>query len=92
MSTISNNKSSYSLVALRTLPGKDDIRNKFFTDGNWIVIRFSEKQVVKYPYRCCKIIAKVVAEVAGDYTFLNKLKNVPSLPPDAMWTIKQAKK
>jgi very-short-patch-repair endonuclease len=30
--------------------GKDDIRNQFFTSNNWVVIRFSEKQAVKYPY------------------------------------------
>lgn len=45
--------------------GKDDIRNEFFTNGNWVVIRFSEKQVVKYPRSCCKVIASVVARVAA---------------------------
>jgi very-short-patch-repair endonuclease len=71
--------------------GKDDIRNQFFTNNNWLVIRFSEKQVVKYPYHCCKVIAEVIARVAGDYTFLTQLKNVPNLPHEPMWTIKQAK-
>ena len=72
--------------------GKDDIRNQFFTKNNWVVIRFSEKQVVKYPYPCCKVIAQVIAKVSGDFTFLSQLNNVPSLPPEPMWTIKQAKK
>ncbi|NJN12745.1 MAG: hypothetical protein HC815_34260 [Richelia sp. RM1_1_1] len=72
--------------------GKDKIRNQFFTNNNWVVIRFSEKQVVKYPYRCCKVIAQVIARVSGDFTFLSQLNNVPSLPPEPMWTIKQAKK
>ncbi len=72
--------------------GKDDIRNQFFTNNNWVVIRFSEKQVVKYPYRCCKIIAQVIARVSGDYTFECQLKDLPSLPPEPTWTIKQAKK
>ena len=71
---------------------KDNIRNQFFTNNNWVVIRFSEKQVVKYPYRCCKVIAQVIAKVSGDFTFLSQLNNVPSLPPEPMWTIKQAKK
>jgi very-short-patch-repair endonuclease len=71
--------------------GKDEIRNQFFTNNNWVVIRFSEKQAVKYPYRCCKVIAEVIARVAGDYTFLTQLKNVPNLPVEPMWTIKQAK-
>ncbi|MEO1433487.1 MAG: hypothetical protein AAFV71_31400 [Cyanobacteria bacterium J06633_8] len=72
--------------------GKDTIRNQFFTNNNWVVIRFSEKQAVKYPYSCCKLIAKVIARVSGDFTFLSQLNNVPSLPPEPMWTIKQAKK
>ena len=72
--------------------GKDNIRNQFFTNNNWLVIRFSEKQAVKYPYHCCKVIAKVIARVLGDYTFLTQLKDVPLLPPEPMWTIKQAKK
>jgi very-short-patch-repair endonuclease len=70
---------------------KDNVRNQFFTQNNWVVIRFSEKQVVKYPYRCCKVIAQVIARVSGDFTFLSQLNNVPSLPPEPMWTIKQAK-
>ncbi|NJO64469.1 MAG: hypothetical protein HC836_41900 [Richelia sp. RM2_1_2] len=72
--------------------GKDNIRNQFFTNNNWVVIRFSEKQVVKYPYRCCKVMAQVIGRVSGDCTFFNKLKDIPSLPPEPMWTIKQAKK
>ena len=72
--------------------GKDKIRNKFFNNNNWVVIRFSEKQAVKYPYSCCKVIAQVIAKVSGDFTFLSQLSNVPSLPPEPMWTIKQAKK
>jgi very-short-patch-repair endonuclease len=72
--------------------GKDDIRNQFFTSNNWVVIRFSEKQAVKYPYSCCKAIASVIAKVAGDYTFLTQLQKVSDLPNDPMWTIKQAKK
>ncbi|MBW4604351.1 MAG: hypothetical protein KME29_33480 [Calothrix sp. FI2-JRJ7] len=71
---------------------KDDTRNAFFTNGNWIVIRFSEKQAVKYPLRCCKVIASVLAQVAGDYIYIKKLENIPNLPTDAMWTTKQAKK
>ncbi len=72
--------------------GKDKIRNQFFTSNNWLVIRFSEKQVVKYPYRCCKVISSIIARVAGDYTFLDRLQNVPNLPIEPMWNIKQAKK
>jgi very-short-patch-repair endonuclease len=71
--------------------GKDDIRNQFFTNNNWVVIRFSEKQVVKYPYSCCKVIAEVLVRVTGDRTRGSQLQNIPNLPPEPMWTTKQAK-
>ncbi len=72
--------------------GKDKMINQFFTNNNWVVIRFSEKQIVKYSYRCCKVIASVIARVTGDYTFLDRLQNVPNLSIEPMWNIKQAKK
>lgn len=72
--------------------GKDDIRNEFFTSGNWVVVRFSEKQAVQHPQSCCKVIAKVVAHLSGDYTYFVRLQAVPDLLPDPMWTIKQARK
>lgn len=72
--------------------GKDEIRNKFFTNGNWTVIRFSEQQAVKYPQSCCMVVAEVVAKISGDFTYLSQLQSVPTLPIDPMWTIKQAKK
>ncbi|MBE9229402.1 hypothetical protein IQ264_28765 [Phormidium sp. LEGE 05292] len=71
---------------------KDDIRNKFFTAGNWVVVRFSEKQVVQYPQSCCQVIASIIARVTGDYTYLTQLENLPKLPSDLMWTTRQAKK
>jgi very-short-patch-repair endonuclease len=32
---------------------KDTDRNAFFTQNGWLVIRFSEEQIVKYPAACC---------------------------------------
>lgn len=72
--------------------GKDSRRNQFFIDNNWIVIRFSEKQVVQHPDSCCKVIASAIAKVTGDYSYLVSLQNVTTLPQEAQWTIKQAKR
>ncbi|BAZ11387.1 hypothetical protein NIES4071_32130 [Calothrix sp. NIES-4071] len=72
--------------------GKDEIRNKFFTSNNWVVIRFSEKQAVQYPYSCCKFIASVINDVAGDLTYLNQLGKIADLLYEPMWNVKQAKK
>ena len=36
--------------------GKDNARNAFFTKHGWLVIRFSEEQIIKYPQGCCNQI------------------------------------
>lgn len=72
--------------------GKDNRRNQFFIDNNWIVIRFSEKQVVQHPDSCCKVIASAIAQITGDYSCLASLQDVPTLLLDKQWTIKQAKR
>lgn len=72
--------------------GKDSRRNQFFINNNWIVIRFSEKQVVQHPDSCCKVIASAIAKIIGDYSCLVSLQDVPALPFDKQWTIKEAKR
>ncbi len=69
--------------------GKDQKRNAFFLKGNWVVIRFAESQVVKYPYECAVVIDQVMTEILGTPAKLAKGK---SLPPVAQWNIAQAKK
>lgn len=34
----------------------DNNRDSYFLENNWIVIRFAEEQIVKYPNECCKYI------------------------------------
>ncbi|BDA76192.1 hypothetical protein CAL7716_103580 (plasmid) [Calothrix sp. PCC 7716] len=70
----------------------DARRNQYFVENNWIVIRFSEAQIVMYPHSCCKTIAKVVSRVTGSQRFLKDLHEIPDLQPYPMWTKKQAKK
>ncbi|OKH36219.1 hypothetical protein NIES2119_18120 [[Phormidium ambiguum] IAM M-71] len=69
---------------------KDNQRNRFFLERNWVVIRFSELQVVKYPDACCQAIAKVVFQITGDYRSLVKLQNVKELLPHKQWKVKEA--
>ncbi len=71
---------------------KDKNRNAFFLENNWIVIRFAEEQVICYPNRCCKVIAKVVAKITGDWEIVNKFKEVPELPPVKQWSRREAKR
>ena len=69
---------------------KDSQRNRFFLEINWVVIRFSELQVVKYPDSCCKAIARVISQITGDYRSLVHLKNVKDLLPHKQWKVKEA--
>jgi hypothetical protein len=69
---------------------KDNQRNRFFLERNWVVIRFSELQVVKYPDACCQAIAKVIFQITGDYRSLVKLQNIKELLPHKQWKVKEA--
>lgn len=44
-------------------------RNKFFQKNGWLVIRFAEEQVVRFPKECCGFIAKTISEVTGSRSF-----------------------
>jgi hypothetical protein len=69
----------------------DSCRNDFFLSRGWVVIRFAERQVVKAPERCCKVIAQTIAQVTGDRTCLEQLKHFPDLFPEKTWTTRRAK-
>jgi very-short-patch-repair endonuclease len=70
---------------------RDEKRNNFFIDKGWIVIRFSEEQVVRYPDSCCKTIAKVIVKVTGDESMLSQFAQVPNLETAPQWTEQEAK-
>lgn len=48
------------VVGINSRKADDAERNKYFLENIWIVIRFSEKQVIQYPEECCKVIAKTI--------------------------------
>ncbi|NDJ25698.1 hypothetical protein GS682_29720 [Nostoc sp. B(2019)] len=65
---------------------KDSKRNNFFTNKGWIVIRFSEEQIVRWPQSCCKAIAQIIAQVTEDNSILNQFASFPELQPMKQWT------
>jgi hypothetical protein len=71
---------------------RDRNRNSFFLKNNWIVVRFSEEQVVRHPESCCKEVATVVQIITGMTRYSQALSTVPTLMPMPMWTKQQAKK
>lgn len=73
--------------------GADGLRNQFFLDNNWLIIRFTEYQVIKYPDECCFLIANIIKEVTGNEFFLDRFKKGITLPPDnSIWTKEAAHK
>jgi hypothetical protein len=71
--------------------GKDKQRDKFFSEGNWVTIRFSEKQVVLEPVACCFLIATTVDRLTGDSQFTSQFEDGTKAPHlDPRWTIAEA--
>lgn len=71
---------------------KDKHRNQFFLEAGWIVIRFSEAQVVKTPLSCCKAIASTIASITQDNTLMNLFRQVPTLKPEQRWSYEEAQR
>ncbi len=66
--------------------GANDRRNQFFSQRGWIIIRFCEEQVVRYPRQCCKAIAEVIADILGDRLELTRFESTPDLPKIKHWS------
>jgi hypothetical protein len=81
---------SNSSLILTHCIGADNRRNSFFQSRDWYVIRFSEKQVLCYSDRCCKVIAKVIYEHTGDGSILQQFSQIPDLMPEPAWTDDEA--
>ncbi|HEY9597786.1 MAG TPA: DUF559 domain-containing protein [Cyanophyceae cyanobacterium] len=71
--------------------GRDAKRNTFFLQNGWVVIRFSEEQVVHHPESCCKEIASVIKKLTGITAFYNALSSIPQLVPSPMWSKRKAR-
>lgn len=62
----------------------------FLLDNNWIIVRFSEEQGVKFPQSCCKTIAEIIYQVTGDNTILSQLESESDLPLFNRWNEEEA--
>ncbi len=69
---------------------KDQQRNQRFLEWGWVVVRFSEAQVVKHPASCCKTIASVVGQITGDNSIMVSFRQIPTLKPELCWTLPEA--
>ncbi|WP_024547023.1 hypothetical protein [Picosynechococcus sp. NKBG15041c] len=69
---------------------KDSKRNNFFLNKGWVVIRFSEEQVARYPASCAKTIAQVVEQLTQE-PLPRSLTNIKDLRLQPRWTTEEAR-
>ncbi|MEI6379303.1 MAG: hypothetical protein WCO81_00225 [Cyanobacteriota bacterium ELA615] len=69
---------------------RDCTRDRFFLEQNWLVIRFAEEQIIKYPHSCCKVVAQEIVKITGDDSLMLRFKNIAALKTVSQWTYAQA--
>ena len=72
------------------IEGEDDIRDHYFTDRGWLVIRFAEIQVHQQPQRCAGLVAKVIREIAPEIELSENLLENPLPGKVEQWDILKA--
>ncbi|WP_181308765.1 PD-(D/E)XK nuclease family protein [Rufibacter sp. XAAS-G3-1] len=72
--------------------GDDLMRDIYFVDRGWIVIRFSELQVHSSEKECIKFIAEMIQSVNPLYDIPLSLNNYESIKTEKMWDVVQAQK
>jgi very-short-patch-repair endonuclease len=63
----------------------DQYRNDYFKENNWIVVRFTEKQVIESADSCCFEIAKLLHEIFK-IDIPTSLKNKGELITEKLWS------
>lgn len=73
---------------------KDDdfMRDTYFVDRGWMVIRFSEYQVHTQELSCIKYVAQILNKISPKFRIPSDLKAVPDLISEKTWDIVQAQK
>jgi hypothetical protein len=71
---------------------EDRIRDYYFTDRGWIVIRFSEHQVHTQELGCLKLIAIILNKIDTSFNISKELSLATDLTPENTWDILQAQK
>ena len=72
--------------------GDDVLRDTYFIDRGWIVIRFSEYQVHMFEKQCLKFILDVINSISKSLIFPEKLIQTQSVDTEKLWDIVQAQK
>ncbi len=68
--------------------GQDKARNGYFVRQRWVVVRFTEEQVVRQPELCCKELAQLIFRLNRRHYAVRFLYD--SLRPQPSWSRQQA--
>lgn len=79
-------KEPIHFVSRDQLSHQDDSRDFKFTYSNWMVIRFSEYQIVNNPVGCCKVVAGVIKVVTGETKYSLSIRDFPQISSVDCWT------
>jgi hypothetical protein len=71
---------------------EDYVRDCYFIDRGWIVIRFSEYQVHTQLNKSLKFIADVIASIKPEYSIPQSLINTEEIDSEPFWDLIQAQK
>lgn len=72
--------------------GDDTMRDIYFVDRGWVVIRFTEYQVHMFEKQCLKFISDVINSVSQSINVSDKLSNTQAVDNEIPWDIVQAQK
>jgi len=67
----------------------DNTRNNYFLSNAWIVIRFSEQQIIEEPDSCCKFIGNILHYVNHKIN-LDVFKEIKDISSVKIWSKKEA--
>ena len=65
--------------------GKDGVRDHYFNECGWTVVRFTERQVRQQPDACVELLRRVVATLKGETVEIDGI-----VQPEKRWTQKEA--
>ncbi len=72
--------------------GDDTMRDIYFVDRGWIVIRFSEYQVHMLEKECLRFISDIIKAVSSTYSIPASLAHLTPIKNEKLWDIVQAQK
>jgi len=78
----------YSLrgnIPIHTKESDDELRNRYFLERGWGIIRFAEVQIIKHPQLCCKVISEYIRNFSNDHIWLEGFQEFDDLEIVRAW-------